>query len=229
MLTCLSQEEAGITAPLVQCGTLFFVLEGADAAFNIDVFRAYEYTGTVTEYAWLLLMHMAVTIVIVFVPGRTRCVLNGTASKRISCLFTSVEQVPRALQRPGTLFPRSLSRRCGRTTSSGCRTCLGGGTSWAARTSGRTTQITRRCASGGSARPQRPMRKIRIPGELAELAPRRAVSELRDGCPELCCRRAQRRGACSSLALDSSISFRWLDIEWECDQAQGGMKSPADG
>ena len=43
------QEEAGVTAPLVQCGTLFFVLEGTEAAFNIDVFRADEFSGTVTE------------------------------------------------------------------------------------------------------------------------------------------------------------------------------------
>ncbi|KAH9887228.1 hypothetical protein C8Q73DRAFT_794791 [Cubamyces lactineus] len=43
------QEEAGITAPLRQCGTLFFVVDGVDTAFNISVFSAYEYTGTITE------------------------------------------------------------------------------------------------------------------------------------------------------------------------------------
>ncbi|KAI1797967.1 hypothetical protein LXA43DRAFT_968438 [Ganoderma leucocontextum] len=43
------EEEAGIKAPLEQCGTLFFAVDGVEAAFNIDVFRAYEYSGTVTE------------------------------------------------------------------------------------------------------------------------------------------------------------------------------------
>ncbi|TBU31445.1 NUDIX hydrolase domain-like protein [Dichomitus squalens] len=43
------EEEAGITAPLEQCGTLFFAVDGVEAAFNIDVFRAHEYTGTITE------------------------------------------------------------------------------------------------------------------------------------------------------------------------------------
>lgn len=46
----LLQEEAGITAPLEHCGTLFFVVEGTESAFNIDIFRAYEYNGTITEY-----------------------------------------------------------------------------------------------------------------------------------------------------------------------------------
>ncbi|RDX54802.1 hypothetical protein OH76DRAFT_1341166 [Lentinus brumalis] len=43
------EEEAGINAPLEHCGVLFFVVDGADAAFNIDVYRANEYTGTITE------------------------------------------------------------------------------------------------------------------------------------------------------------------------------------
>lgn len=46
----LLQEEAGITAPLQQCGTLFFVENTMDAAFNISVFCAHEYSGTITEY-----------------------------------------------------------------------------------------------------------------------------------------------------------------------------------
>lgn len=43
------QEEAGIVAPLKKCGTLFFVLQGVDHAFHIDIFVAREYTGTITE------------------------------------------------------------------------------------------------------------------------------------------------------------------------------------
>ncbi|KAM5543699.1 hypothetical protein V8D89_002316 [Ganoderma adspersum] len=43
------EEEAGIKAPLEQCGTLFFAVDGVEAAFNIDIYRAYEYTGTITE------------------------------------------------------------------------------------------------------------------------------------------------------------------------------------
>ncbi|KAI0674534.1 NUDIX hydrolase domain-like protein [Trametes maxima] len=43
------EEESGITAPLELCGTLFFVVEGVDTAFNINIFRAYEYSGTITE------------------------------------------------------------------------------------------------------------------------------------------------------------------------------------
>ncbi|RPD56952.1 NUDIX-domain-containing protein [Lentinus tigrinus ALCF2SS1-7] len=43
------EEEAGIEAPLEHCGVLFFVVDGADAAFHIDIFRADEYTGTVSE------------------------------------------------------------------------------------------------------------------------------------------------------------------------------------
>ncbi|KAM5543709.1 hypothetical protein V8D89_002326 [Ganoderma adspersum] len=41
--------EVGIKAPLEQCGTLFFAVDSVDAAFNIDVYRAYEYTGTITQ------------------------------------------------------------------------------------------------------------------------------------------------------------------------------------
>ncbi|KAG6808551.1 hypothetical protein H0H92_003761, partial [Tricholoma furcatifolium] len=44
------QEEAGITAPLEYAGTLLFTTDGAnDFAFNIEVYRADEYTGIVTE------------------------------------------------------------------------------------------------------------------------------------------------------------------------------------
>ncbi|KAG6824027.1 hypothetical protein H0H92_008231, partial [Tricholoma furcatifolium] len=44
------KEEAGITAPLEYAGTLLFTTDGAnDFAFNIEVYRADEYTGTVTE------------------------------------------------------------------------------------------------------------------------------------------------------------------------------------
>ncbi|KAI9062227.1 hypothetical protein FKP32DRAFT_865614 [Trametes sanguinea] len=43
------QEEAGITAPLQLCGKLFFVIEGVDAAFDLSVYSAYEYSGTITE------------------------------------------------------------------------------------------------------------------------------------------------------------------------------------
>ncbi|KAF8699017.1 hypothetical protein AX14_001039 [Amanita brunnescens Koide BX004] len=43
------QEEAGIQAPLVHVGELLFVNEGDPVAFHIDVFRADEYSGYVTE------------------------------------------------------------------------------------------------------------------------------------------------------------------------------------
>ncbi|KAJ7791942.1 hypothetical protein B0H14DRAFT_2933712 [Mycena olivaceomarginata] len=43
------QEEAGITAPLTHAGTLLFVVPGEKWA-HIDIFRAEEYTGTITEY-----------------------------------------------------------------------------------------------------------------------------------------------------------------------------------
>ncbi|EKM51561.1 uncharacterized protein PHACADRAFT_187006 [Phanerochaete carnosa HHB-10118-sp] len=43
------QEEAGITAPLKKCGTLFFVCEDIDHAFHIDIFVADEYTGAIIE------------------------------------------------------------------------------------------------------------------------------------------------------------------------------------
>jgi 8-oxo-dGTP diphosphatase / 2-hydroxy-dATP diphosphatase len=49
-----SQEEAGITAPLKKCGTLYFVHEGLDHASHIDLFVAKEYTGVITEYACLV-------------------------------------------------------------------------------------------------------------------------------------------------------------------------------
>jgi 8-oxo-dGTP diphosphatase / 2-hydroxy-dATP diphosphatase len=43
------QEEAGITAPLRRCGSLFFILEGSEAAWHIEMFVAHEYDGTITE------------------------------------------------------------------------------------------------------------------------------------------------------------------------------------
>jgi len=42
------KEEAGITAPLTHAGTLLFVVPGEKWA-HIDIFRADEYTGTITE------------------------------------------------------------------------------------------------------------------------------------------------------------------------------------
>ncbi|KAJ7615037.1 NUDIX hydrolase domain-like protein, partial [Mycena polygramma] len=42
------QEEAGITAPLEHAGTLLFVVPGEKWA-HIDIFRAEEYSGTITE------------------------------------------------------------------------------------------------------------------------------------------------------------------------------------
>lgn len=45
-----SQEEAGITADLEYYGTLFFMLENEQShAFNIEVFKADKFTGTITE------------------------------------------------------------------------------------------------------------------------------------------------------------------------------------
>ncbi|KAF8632888.1 hypothetical protein AX17_004734 [Amanita inopinata Kibby_2008] len=43
------QEEAGIEAPLEHAGELLFIIEGDPIAFYIDVFRATEYSGIVTE------------------------------------------------------------------------------------------------------------------------------------------------------------------------------------
>ncbi|THH15256.1 hypothetical protein EW146_g5192 [Bondarzewia mesenterica] len=44
------QEEAGITAPLEHYGTFLFVTEGGpDWAFQIEIFRAEEYSGTLIE------------------------------------------------------------------------------------------------------------------------------------------------------------------------------------
>ncbi|KAG5643695.1 hypothetical protein DXG03_009744 [Asterophora parasitica] len=43
------KEEAGITAPLEHAGTLLFLSEGVDHAFNIEIYRADAYSGVVTE------------------------------------------------------------------------------------------------------------------------------------------------------------------------------------
>ncbi|KAI0634812.1 NUDIX hydrolase domain-like protein [Trametes polyzona] len=43
------EEEAGITAPLRPCGNLFFTIGTVEAAFNVHIFRADEYSGTITE------------------------------------------------------------------------------------------------------------------------------------------------------------------------------------
>ncbi|KAI0084747.1 NUDIX hydrolase domain-like protein [Irpex rosettiformis] len=43
------EEEAGITAPLRRCGSLFFILQGLEAAFCIEIFVAEEYEGTIIE------------------------------------------------------------------------------------------------------------------------------------------------------------------------------------
>lgn len=44
------QEEAGIDAPLCECGTLFFHVPGVESAFDIHLFVANEYSGEVIEY-----------------------------------------------------------------------------------------------------------------------------------------------------------------------------------
>ncbi|KAL0576066.1 hypothetical protein V5O48_005894 [Marasmius crinis-equi] len=43
------KEEAGISANLEHAGVLFFISEGEQKAFHIDIYRAEEYTGTITE------------------------------------------------------------------------------------------------------------------------------------------------------------------------------------
>jgi hypothetical protein len=43
------QEEAGIRAPLEHAGSLLFISEGAEWAFQIEIYRANSYEGTVTE------------------------------------------------------------------------------------------------------------------------------------------------------------------------------------
>ncbi|PFH47709.1 hypothetical protein AMATHDRAFT_77064 [Amanita thiersii Skay4041] len=43
------EEEACIQAPLEHAGELLFVIEGDQTAFHIDIFRADEYAGIVTE------------------------------------------------------------------------------------------------------------------------------------------------------------------------------------
>lgn len=48
-----AQEEAGITAPLEHAGSLLFLAEGADFAFHIDIYRADEYSGTISEYMFM--------------------------------------------------------------------------------------------------------------------------------------------------------------------------------
>ncbi|KAG6867769.1 hypothetical protein C0993_011362 [Termitomyces sp. T159_Od127] len=45
----IAQEEAGITAPLEHAGTLLFTIGIKEAAFHIEIYRADEYTGVVTE------------------------------------------------------------------------------------------------------------------------------------------------------------------------------------
>ena len=48
-LAKIVQEEAGITAPLQHAGTLLFTTGVEEAAYLIEVYRADEYTGVVTE------------------------------------------------------------------------------------------------------------------------------------------------------------------------------------
>jgi len=43
------QEEAGIEADLVHCGTLLFVSDDAPLGHHIEIYRGHSYTGTVTE------------------------------------------------------------------------------------------------------------------------------------------------------------------------------------
>ncbi|PPR01952.1 hypothetical protein CVT24_011100 [Panaeolus cyanescens] len=43
------EEEAGITAALTHAGSLFFMTEGAKWAFQIEIYRADDYKGTITE------------------------------------------------------------------------------------------------------------------------------------------------------------------------------------
>ncbi|KAF9457142.1 NUDIX hydrolase domain-like protein [Collybia nuda] len=43
------EEEAGITAPLEHAGSLLFLTEGIEKAFQIEIYRATEYSGTISE------------------------------------------------------------------------------------------------------------------------------------------------------------------------------------
>ncbi|KDQ16825.1 hypothetical protein BOTBODRAFT_241584 [Botryobasidium botryosum FD-172 SS1] len=43
------QEEAGIEADLVHCGTLLFVSDDTHLGHHIEIYRGHSYTGTITE------------------------------------------------------------------------------------------------------------------------------------------------------------------------------------
>jgi 8-oxo-dGTP diphosphatase/2-hydroxy-dATP diphosphatase len=44
-----AQEEAGIQAPLDHCGTLLFLTQSIEWAFQIEIYRAETYTGELIE------------------------------------------------------------------------------------------------------------------------------------------------------------------------------------
>ena len=49
----LVKEECGIEAPLNHCGTLFFVNKGGpEWAFQIELYRADTYSGTLIEFVF---------------------------------------------------------------------------------------------------------------------------------------------------------------------------------
>ncbi|KAF8956299.1 hypothetical protein BDZ97DRAFT_1958643 [Flammula alnicola] len=43
------EEESGVTAPLEHAGSLLFLSEGTEWAFQIEIYRSESYTGVITE------------------------------------------------------------------------------------------------------------------------------------------------------------------------------------
>jgi hypothetical protein len=103
---CMNKEEAGISAPLEHVGVLLFVSEGSDWAFHIEIYRADEYTGMITEsvnVACYLFSCGSLT----FMSDLKKCDRNGSRFPPMQLMFQCLTRYPMT--------------RCGMMIAFGCR------------------------------------------------------------------------------------------------------------
>ncbi|KAF8201412.1 NUDIX hydrolase domain-like protein [Pholiota molesta] len=73
------EEESGVKADLEHAGSLFFLTKDTEFAFQIEIYRAESFTGTITEYEYIAFtfFQTAAQTIIIILTGATKCAQSG--------------------------------------------------------------------------------------------------------------------------------------------------------
>ena len=138
------KEECGVEAPLNHCGTLLFVSKGGpEWAFQIELYRADTYSGTLIEFVFYLLLSSHRDLSDVNRPGQKKCDPSGFL------LLTPrpwrLQKLPTLVSLPYPMIP------CGLMTFIGCHFSLPIGLSLGVLTLTPIPPVNTRCLDGGLA------------------------------------------------------------------------------